>query len=89
MILNVYAIKDTVVGAFLNPFLQHNDAQCIRTAKEALNTPGPNELNKNAKDKQLYKLGQFNDVTGEIESKIEFLVNIIDLKEVREDKKGE
>lgn len=86
MKLEIYAIKDTVVGAMLNPYLQHNDAECKRTVKIALNTPGNNTLKENAKDKQLWKLGTFDDVTGEIESKVEFLANIIDFVEKQEEK---
>lgn len=90
MILEIYVIKDTVIGAFQNPYLQHNQAHALRTAKEAVNDQSNNTLKENTKDKQLWRLGKFNDVTGTIESNPEFIVNIVDLIEKpKENKEGE
>lgn len=86
MKLEIYAIKDTVVGALLNPYLQHNQAEALRSVKMVVNQAGKNPLKENAKDKQLWKLGTFDDVTGEIESKPEFITNIVSLIEIE---KGE
>lgn len=81
MTLEIYVIKDTVVGAFQNPFYLHNDAEALRIVKTAVNANERNALQEYMDNKQLYHLGSFNDTTGEIISKIEFMTNLIDLKE--------
>lgn len=89
MILEIYCIKDTVVGQFLNPYLQHNQQHAIRSARMAVNASESNPLRENAKDKQLWKLGTFNDATGEIKSSPEFIANINDLIEYKKETKNE
>ena len=80
MKLNVYAIKDTKVGAFKSPFYSQNDLVAVRSLKNAVNDPNAGELNLNAEDFQLYRLGAFDDLTGEITGQIEFVANAVDLK---------
>lgn len=80
MILGIYVIKDTVVGAFQNPFYLHNDAETLRIVKTAVNAKEKNALQENTEDKQLYKLGTYDDATGEITSNVQFMANLIDLK---------
>lgn len=75
--MKIYAIKDTIVGAFTAPFYQKNNSVAIRTITNAINNE--RELQNNAKDLQLYCLGEFNEETGEIQSNVEFIINIIDL----------
>lgn len=81
MELGIYVIKDTVVGAYQNPFYLHNNAEAMRTVKSALNTKENNPLKENAGDKQLYTLGTYNDKTGEIISNVQFMANLTDLME--------
>ena len=69
MKINIYAVKDTVVGAMMNPFYMHNDEQAKRSFKNACNNEA-NEFAKIKKDLQLFKLGNYDDETGNIESKI-------------------
>ena len=84
MILKVFSIKDTVVGNFQAPFYQYNRGAAIRAISNAVNDERENEIKANYKDKQLYELGEYNDETGELKSKVEFVVNLNDLKQKAE-----
>lgn len=78
MIYKVYSFKDSVVGQFMNPFYQHNDNVALRTLSQAVNDSKPNVVNQNAGDIQLYCLGEYNDITGEIKSEVRFVANAVD-----------
>lgn len=80
MKMNIYAIKDTKVGAFKSPYYSYNDQVAVRSLANAVNDQNAGELYLNADDFQLYCLGEYNDVTGEIFSNIKFVINAIDLK---------
>ena len=80
MNMKIYSIKDTKVGAFKSPFYSHNDSVAIRSLQNVVNDPNAGELHLNAEDFQLYRLGEFNDITGDILSNVEFVANAIDLK---------
>lgn len=62
MIMEFYALKDNVMGAFKSPFLQQNEAVARRSARWLANSGKPEQIEDNA----LYKLGYYNDETGEI-----------------------
>lgn len=74
MKLNIYCIKDTVVGEYESPFYMNNNGTAIRACSNSINA---NKI-ANAKDKQLYMLGVFDTETGMIESKVDFIVNLAD-----------
>ena len=79
MILKIYAIKDTVVGAYMQPFYLHNNNEAKRAFANAVNDE-KSEANKTYKDLQLWCLGTYNNETGLIESKIEYIMNGIEAK---------
>ncbi len=81
MTQKLYTIKDTVTGEMLMPFTQVNDATMLRGAKIMVKVKEENFLNQNIKDKQIYRLGTFDNVTGEIKSEVKFICNAIDLLE--------
>lgn len=56
---NLYAVQDTLIG-FGIPFIKANDAHAKRDYKEDLKT------NPHAVDMRLYKIGYFDDETGEL-----------------------
>ena len=76
----IYAIRDRKIG-FGNPFYQHNDEVCLRTAKTALQKPEDNAFNMNPEDKELYKLGTFDDQDGKIKVENKMLCNLYQLKQ--------
>lgn len=74
MKLNIYCIKDTVVGEYESPFYMKNNGTAMRACSDAINAGKI----ANAKDKQLYILGEFNTETGEIVSDVKFVCNLAD-----------
>lgn len=82
MISGLYAIKDTKT-VFWKPFVHHNDLSAQREFANLVNSN--NELvASNVDDFELWKLGTYNDVTGAILPKIEFICNGISVKKVDE-----
>lgn len=78
MKLKIYAIKDVVVGEFQNIIESANDGVIIREATNAVNSATDNALKLNYKDKQLWRLGEYDTKTGQINSKAEFMYNLSD-----------
>lgn len=64
MRLEIYAIRDTMVG-FMTPFYQANEQVALRNFKIRINNP-TSELKAIAENLELYKLGTFDDQSGEI-----------------------
>ena len=78
MKVGVYSVKDTKVS-FSTPFYSHSDETAIRSFAEAVNSETPNAVKQYVEDKQLYRLGSFDDDTGVITSDIAFLVYGLDV----------
>ena len=76
----IYSVKDAVIGQFMTPAIYYNDAQAKRDFALAINEPNT-ELYRKWKDMDFYKLGEYNEKTGEIISKVEFLCNGADFKQ--------
>lgn len=84
MQLNVYAIKDTAVGRFSStPFMLENDEVAKRTFGTAINSGSQSQVAVYYKDMQLWRLGSFEDRTGELTSDVEFVCSGVDVKEVK------
>lgn len=79
--MKIFCLKDNVIGKFMNPYLMHNEEQAKRELKIAVNYPDNKDLKNKAGDIQLYKLGEFNDNTGEIKSEVEYIETAINLVE--------
>lgn len=80
--LEIYAIKDTKVGEFQNPFYQRSKGEAIRSVTAAVNdNQQGNHFNKFYNDYELWKLGEFEPKTGIITNNIEHVVNCCDLKD--------
>lgn len=76
--LTIYCIKDTKAG-YMNPFYLQNDDIAIRSFKKAANDTQPNSVNDYLEDKELWKLGTFDERTGIISGhEPEFLVRAIE-----------
>lgn len=74
MDLKVYAVKDTVSGSFMQPFYLSNDEVAKRSFSIACKDEKSNYF-AIAKDLQLYRVGKFNDESGELSPDCEFLMN--------------
>lgn len=71
MKLLVCSIYDTISDRFLPPFCQQTKGQAIRGFMDEINRPAEdNILYKHCDDFVLFKIGEFNDETGEVESEL-------------------
>lgn len=84
MTLGVYAVKDSKTGAFWRPFTHVNDATAHREFSNMVNDRNNDFMQQNYGDLTLYKLGEFDDLSGELCSNVSFLCNACDVKKVGE-----
>lgn len=82
--MKLYAIKDTIIGKFMNPFLMHNDNEATRAFKIAINSNQNTSIVMNYQDMNLYKLGEYNDETGEITAEVKYITNGTSVKDTKE-----
>jgi hypothetical protein len=68
MKLQIFAIKDTKVNAFMQPFFMRTEAEAIRAFATSTNDPSTN-FNKHPEDYHLFQLGEYDEETGKLESK--------------------
>lgn len=80
MKLKLYAIKDTVQGEMMNPFLLRNAEEAKRAFGQAVNTKGDHQVSIYYKDMQLFELGEYDSNTGNITSNVEFVCSGQDVK---------
>lgn len=81
MKLKMFAVKDTVQGEMMNPFLLRNKEEAKRTFGQAVNSGKDNNICIYYKDMQLFELGEYDTVSGEIEAKVEYVCGGLDVKE--------
>lgn len=76
------AVRDTRVEVFGNPFFSRAPGQAMRDFMTRINTREEgNALNTNPEDFELWKLGTFDDETGEIQTEPERLMRGIDARQ--------
>lgn len=63
MLLKVYAIKDSAIGAFQQPFFMQTKGQAVRTLQDSLLSSDSN-LAKHPNDYTLFELAEYDDVKG-------------------------
>lgn len=63
MILEMCAVKDRALNAFMRPWFAQSLGQAIRMFTDEINNP-QGELNKHPDDYDLWHLGTWNDDTG-------------------------
>lgn len=77
--MTIYGTKDVKIG-FNSPFLQHNDSVAIRTFEAAVNDER-GAYYQYPQDLELWKLGEFDEVTGIITGiKPEYIIGGKDVK---------
>lgn len=65
MILEIYSVKDKQVNAFLQPFFSPTLGSAMRSLSVVVNDAN-HDFHKHAHDYTLFKLGEFDDLTGAI-----------------------
>lgn len=78
MISKLYALKDVKVG-FKAPFICTNNAIAIRQLKNVLGEK--NEISMNPEDFELWFIGEYDEETGIITTRLEHVFNVVDLVE--------
>lgn len=73
---NLYCIKDVKVSAFTSPFTMQGDVQAKRYFHEMSNDENTT-LSKYPADFELFRLGSFDDSSGELFTGLEFLCNVV------------
>ena len=77
---NIYSIKDVKMG-FMTPIYQKNDAVAIRDLSNVVNDKtNKSFISENYEDVELYKLGEFDEETGEIVPEVKFIIAARDCK---------
>lgn len=81
--LGVFAIRDRAIDAFMNPFCAPSNGMAIRSFSDEVNRDD-SPMNKHPDDYELYKLGVWDQDTGEFvneRSMLQVAKNIIVRKE--------
>lgn len=60
MILKIYTVHDSAVGAFMSPFFARSHGEALRSFQDAINDPKTN-LNSHPHDYHLFYVGAFDD----------------------------
>lgn len=74
----VYCMKDLKIGVFLGLSLGMTDASVKRAIVESL-ANAPSTVRSYPEDFDLYCVGEFNDESGELVSRLEFICNVASL----------
>jgi hypothetical protein len=61
---NGYSIKDAKANTFGTPYFAINDQVAVRSFQQAASDPNTT-INKNPEDFNLYRIGSFDDASGE------------------------
>lgn len=77
--MKIYAIRDSVISQHQNPILALNDKEMFRRIKTSMTKD--ESLVTNAKDLDLYDIGEYETETGKITGKEK--VHIINLQELK------
>lgn len=81
MKLKMYAVKDTVQGEVMNPFLLRNKEEAKRAFSQAVNSKNDSNITNYYKDMQLFELGEYDTTTGAIASNVEYVCSGINVRE--------
>lgn len=86
MKINLYSIKDTKLGKYCQPFTAPNDDIAKRMLASTMLDNNPNNGIRNfPEDYQLYKLGKYDEDTGELITETKFIVNATEYKKITEE----
>lgn len=62
----IVAVRDSAVGAFMNPFVVPSRAAAVRAFTDEVNREG-GEMQKHPEDYELYAIGEFTEEVGVVE----------------------
>lgn len=76
--MKIFSVLDRAADAFLPPFTAANEGVAIRMVQDALEDEN-HQLSRHTRDFSLHLLGEFDEVTGEIQSRVEKILECIQL----------
>lgn len=79
MKLKIYSVQDALIG-FMQPFYLQSDEAAKRAFANTINAEEASQIKTNYKDMSLYRLGEFDDQTGDIKVDKEYLGKGADFK---------
>lgn len=87
---NLYSMKDTKMGKFAMPFVAPNDEIAKRTLASTIKQGG-STISEFPEDFQLFRLGNYDEDTGDLTTDNEFIANATEfaIKTKSKDKKIE
>lgn len=74
MKLKLYALKDLKVG-YMNVIQEANDDVARRNFRNLLTDPTPNVVNRNPGDYEMWRIGTYDNESGEVVSDLSFICN--------------
>lgn len=66
MTFKIYAVFDTAVGAYMQPFFLRSKGEAIRGWLDAVNDD-KTQFNKHPKDFTLFEIGEYDEETGNVQ----------------------
>jgi len=76
---DIFAIRDLKIGAYKSPFVARNAGDATRMLQGAVRA-GNSQLSEYPQDFELYYIGTFNDLSGQLDSvKPEFVCSALSL----------
>ena len=80
MKLNAYTIYDVASGVYMRPFFSQADGQAVRGFKD-IACDASHDVGKHPEDYTLFRIGQFDERTGELTSmKIKKLATALEME---------
>lgn len=67
--MQIFSVKDSAVGAFMQPFTSQSRGAAIRAFADAVNDSST-PMNKHPDDYELYEIGTFEEETGVVQGKL-------------------
>lgn len=65
MIMQIFAVKDRALDAYMRPWFAHAPGQALRAFMDEINNP-QGEMFKHPDDYDLWHVGSFDDNTGQV-----------------------
>lgn len=85
MLVRMYSVFDKKIGSYQAPVTAHNVGHALRMFHSFCSNPD-NPINKYHQDYDVYDLGEFDDVSGQIKphTNPQFISSVTDILEIKD-----
>ncbi len=89
MLMHVYSFYDTASGSYMRPFVAQADGEATRVFMDLVSDP-EHPIGKHPEDYSIFRLGSFNDQSGDIgpEDPIECLSTGLEMVALKRNQDG-